>query len=259
MEYRWADAHYLIICMGMSDASMGSFIADDTWMMRHGTPGSGLVPFHVDKTRPATLDEALFLADCLSYDHDMPTVVRPSATTSGANTVLIDPVMPYLGDQPGLWYFDVLEDALTMSTDLRVGGPVLLRYEPRDDPMTRFAGRLPMLWNPSLSTRWPHGSSMFLPSTCASTAFLSGLNRTTGNPSSLATSMMSGPITSATYRQFGIYPCRRTPTTACSAYISNVPPQGSITAPEQASLQQTSPRGCTTSATLSLMASAPPW
>lgn len=142
VEYRWSDSRYLIQCSGMSDASMGSFIADGKWLMKHGTPGASLVPFRVTKDDPpVTLAEALFLADCISYDHDMPTVVRPSANTPQADALLIDPVMPLLGDRQGLWYYDALEMALGAAHDVRVGEAVVLRYDSEGDPLANFSDR----------------------------------------------------------------------------------------------------------------------
>lgn len=141
MPYDWANAHFLISCVGMSDGSIWSFTADRKWFIRHGTPGAALVPFLLDESRPATLEEVVFLADCISYDHDMPTVVRPSASTPAADVLLVEPIVAYPESRPGLWYYAALEQALGMATEIRVGEAVELRYSEDDDAMARFESR----------------------------------------------------------------------------------------------------------------------
>lgn len=141
MSLDWSKAHFLIACVGMADAWMWSFEADNKWLMVHGTPGAGLVPFRLRGDDPASLEEVLFLANCISFDHDMPTVVRPSATTPAAEIPLIDPIVLPRGERAGLWYYDALEQALMVAWDVGVGDAVELRYDDDHEHLTRFEDR----------------------------------------------------------------------------------------------------------------------
>lgn len=137
----WDKAHFLIACVGMADAWMWSFEADNKWTVIHGTPGAGLVPFRSDGSAPATFEEVLFLADCVAFDHDMPTVVRPSASIAAAAFPPIEPVLPSPAGQGALWYFDALQQALGMATEMRVGDAVALRYDDDHQDLLQFEQR----------------------------------------------------------------------------------------------------------------------
>lgn len=96
----------------MTDAGMAPFDVEATWHVEHGSPGAGLVPFRLDG-RPTTLEEVGFLADCVSFDHDMPTVVRPKASTRSATSRPIQPVLRYLqAEDEALGYYNEVEAAL---------------------------------------------------------------------------------------------------------------------------------------------------
>lgn len=124
-------ARFLISCPAMSDAGLASFDADATWSLVHGTPGSALIPHRSGGGPAATFEEVTFLAECISFDHDMPTVVRPWATTRAAKVPA--PMQPLLRG-PGLRtdvlsYFDAIEAALSSAWSLRLGDASLaLRY-----------------------------------------------------------------------------------------------------------------------------------
>jgi len=144
----WSDAHYLIRCPGMADALMASFTAGDRWLVRHGSPGQALVPFLRDGTSAVSLEEALFLADCVAYDHDTPTLVGPTGWGPEANIVPVRPVVPQPGERSSQFYYDALETALGAAADIRVGDPVELRYGPEEDPMADFVRRFAVAAEP---------------------------------------------------------------------------------------------------------------
>jgi len=128
----------------MSDAGMFSFDADGEWHIMHGTPGAGLVPTRLDGGVPV-LEEVSFLADCVSFDHDMPTVVRPSAGTRAAHRPVLQPLFDVRSKQDTtLAYYDSVSGALGEASGLRLGDVSLpLRYGERSSLLPfrrRFAG-----------------------------------------------------------------------------------------------------------------------
>lgn len=125
----------------MADRWMWSFEADKKWLIVHGTPGAGLVPFRLDRGPAATLTEVLFIADCVAFDHDTPTVVQPSATTPYAALAPVTPVLFEPGPDAGLGYFHSLHDAFLMLTEMRIGGAVGLRYCDDRPGLTEFESR----------------------------------------------------------------------------------------------------------------------
>lgn len=120
---------YIIALPGMTDAGVSSFDVHGYWHVHHGTPGPGLVPFREDHT-PHTLEEVNFLADCFSFDHDTPTVVRPAAGTRAAKRPPIDTLFPYQSrEDQTLGYYNSVESTLAEASDLRLGdGTPTLRY-----------------------------------------------------------------------------------------------------------------------------------
>jgi hypothetical protein len=115
----------------MADAGLRSFRADGTWEFVHGTPGSALIPYRSAPGGAPTLEEVAFRADCISFDHDMPTVVRPWATRRAAK--LPAPLQPLLRGPclktDILSYSDEIEGALSAAWGLRLGDASLhLRY-----------------------------------------------------------------------------------------------------------------------------------
>lgn len=125
----WRTIRYLISLPGMSDAGVTSFTVPDEWFVEHGTPGPGLIPFRLDG-RVHTLDEVIFLADCVSFDHDTPTVVRPIASSRIAKRRPIPALYPYRSkEDEALAYYNTVESTLTEAADLRIGdGAPVLRY-----------------------------------------------------------------------------------------------------------------------------------
>lgn len=125
----WRTMRYIVSLPGMTDAGVSSFDVSGYWHVHHGTPGPGLVAFRNDR-KTHTLDEVTFLADCFSFDHDTPTVVRPAAGTQAAKRPPIDTLFPYQSrEDQTLSYYSTVESTLTEATDLRLGdGSPTLRY-----------------------------------------------------------------------------------------------------------------------------------
>lgn len=113
----------------MTDAGVTSFDVPGHWHVHHGTPGPGLVAFRKDG-RTHTLEEVTFLADCVSFDHDTPTVVRPSAGTRAAKSPPVQTLFPYRSrEDETLGYYGTVESTLAEASDLRLGdGSPALRY-----------------------------------------------------------------------------------------------------------------------------------
>jgi hypothetical protein len=142
MEFRWSTIDWFIECLGMSDASMGSFNADGRWWMRHGTPGATLGAFPLDGGEPASLEDVLFLANCLAFDHDLPIMVAPSRDNPASHAPLIAPIAPEPGQDPGRFYWSGLGEALGMAAAMRVGaGSVYLRYDENHEHLAQFSER----------------------------------------------------------------------------------------------------------------------
>jgi len=137
-------SRFLIACLGMSAASIRSFDADGQWEVVHRAPGSGLVPIRPGGGPAPTIDDVLFLADCISFDHDLPTVVRPSAEAYADGGRPSGSLLPGPAASAGLWYSDVLPEAQELAAEMRLGAPVALRYSEGERSLvqfeTRFAG-----------------------------------------------------------------------------------------------------------------------
>jgi hypothetical protein len=140
-RFDWDNVHLFIACVGMADAWMWSFEVDGVWGLEHGRPGAMLIPWQIDGSRPVGVDEVLFMADCIAFDHDMPTVIRPNSQRADAEVPLVEPVVAFPGDKSGLWYFQQLEAALGIASELRVGAALELRYDDDAHALTAFTAR----------------------------------------------------------------------------------------------------------------------
>ena len=83
-------------------------------------------------------NDVLFLADCISFDHDLPTVVRPSAETNVAGMRPSGSLLPSPAASAGLWYSDVLPEAQGLAAEMRLGAPVVLRYGEGERSLVQF-------------------------------------------------------------------------------------------------------------------------
>lgn len=125
----------------MSDASLASFEADGRWFLAHGQRGAFLVPVPLHNEDPADLETVLFLADCISFDHDSPVVVRHAADNPESESSPISPLFPLSPKFDGQMYWSMLHEALGLAVEMRLGsGTVVLRYEMKD-PLAQFHTR----------------------------------------------------------------------------------------------------------------------
>jgi hypothetical protein len=144
---------------------MWSFLADGRWLMEHVLRFGDLVPFNVRGVDRVPLQDVVFLADCIAFDHDMATLVRPLRDAPNEPPP-VAPVVPSSSAYAGIDYFNAVEGALTMATDARFGDVVELRYysdEPELPQFTRrFAGREDPLALYAMATRQVDVLSEFL-------------------------------------------------------------------------------------------------
>lgn len=138
----WKRASWVLNCVGMADAWMRTFESDG-WTFHHSGRRADLIPVPASGETRMSLENAVFFADCIAFDHDSPVQVRPLVGSVEATVALIDPITPDLGAHPGLNYYDATSQALATAHEIRVGQPVALRYDeeanPEPDFRTRFA------------------------------------------------------------------------------------------------------------------------
>ena len=69
----WDDLRWFVVFNGIADANLWGFDADG-WRLRHGDPAAGMLGIlpEAEGGARATLDDALWLADALAFDHDAP-------------------------------------------------------------------------------------------------------------------------------------------------------------------------------------------
>lgn len=143
----WSKARWFVVFPGLADAWLWGFDVEGKWRLRHGSPArSALAMLPMDDDGPlATLEDTVWLADCLAFDHDAPVGVRPTSTNPDARFPY-NPVHPLPGDDTAFWYFDNLLGAFSAAAEARFGDSYCLRYNdevgsPATDFSQRFAGR----------------------------------------------------------------------------------------------------------------------
>jgi hypothetical protein len=153
VEPAWDDVRWLVVFNGIADAWLWGFDADG-WCLRHGDPAMGTLGIlPVGGGALATLEDALWLADVLAYDHDAPVGVSPAMEGVLPDARTKDPVAEPIA-QPihplkGGWawaYWQSLNGAYGAAAELRFSGSYVVRYDDEEDaPATdfsrRFAGR----------------------------------------------------------------------------------------------------------------------
>ncbi|CCK24635.1 hypothetical protein BN159_0256 [Streptomyces davaonensis JCM 4913] len=86
-----------------------------------------------------SLEDVLFMADCIAFDHDSPTVVAPLQEPAAA------PYEPIGHDRPWLpanhTYRDILASVAEQAHEIRYTDMLRLRYSTSGDPLTRFSHR----------------------------------------------------------------------------------------------------------------------
>lgn len=144
----WSKARWFVVLSGLADAWLWGFDADGKWRLRHGNPAmSSLAILPMDEDGAlASLEDAVWLADCFAFDHDAPVGVRPSAWNTEARFPY-EPVHPLPGEDSAHWYFDTLATAYFAAAEARFGDSYCLRYDdeegsaPGTDFSRRFASR----------------------------------------------------------------------------------------------------------------------
>lgn len=153
MESVWDDLRWLVVFNGIADRWLWGFDADG-WRLRYEDPAMGTLGILPAEDGPlATLEDALWLADVLAYDHDAPVGVSPAMeglfpdarTRDPAAEPLAQPIHPLTGGW-ALVYWQALNGAYGAAADLRFNGSYVVRYDDEEDaPATdfslRFAGR----------------------------------------------------------------------------------------------------------------------
>jgi hypothetical protein len=150
MTTTWDDLRWFIVFNGIADRWLWNFDADG-WRLRYEDPANGTLGIlPEDNGPPVTLQDALWLADALAYDHDAPVGVSPAmdgilphATPRDPEAVTpAQPIHPF--DDPGtLFYWQRLNDAFAVAAELRFNGSYVIRYNSEDtgSPGTDFSER----------------------------------------------------------------------------------------------------------------------
>jgi hypothetical protein len=157
----WSRVDWLLDVHGISDSALYGFDVDGRWRLlcEYPTFGSlGVAPMRKNGRR-AVLSDAVWLAACIGYDHDLPVGVSPSRYNTKAKFPY-EPIVP-MSVLPGddtPWYFQNLNGAFAAAAELRFGGDtIVLRYRQEDGPGTefssRFAGREGMVNLYAMATR----------------------------------------------------------------------------------------------------------
>jgi hypothetical protein len=163
----WEDVRWIVVLGGIADMWLWGFDADG-WRLRHGNPANGSLG--VLPAEPggqvATMDDAMWLADSLAFDHDAPVGVRPAVARSGAELQPKDPaaVPPYQPIEPfdgtlTSFYWESLSVSYDAVAELRFGDSYVIRYQVGSPPGTnfteRFAGREVALALYAMAARQP--------------------------------------------------------------------------------------------------------
>ncbi|GGU39647.1 methylamine utilization protein MauJ [Lentzea flava] len=136
---------------GMSSYTLEPFVVDDKWFLHHLTTENLFIPFVLpdgwkdtwdeDPTSlsgdTASFDEAVMLANCISYDHEVPTVVQPFADGRAPSYDAVG--FPRKWIDPGKSYAEALITASEAAVDVRFTDCLRFRYS--DDSLNEFGGR----------------------------------------------------------------------------------------------------------------------
>jgi hypothetical protein len=93
----------------------------------------------------ATQEEALWIADCIAFDHDAPVGLLPTRWNRRAKR-LPEPISPTPRAISATWYYEDVGNAYSAAAEIRFGESYVLRYDdergaPGTDYTQRFAGR----------------------------------------------------------------------------------------------------------------------
>jgi hypothetical protein len=147
---RWDDLRWVVVLNGIADAWLWAFDADG-WLLRYEDPAMGrLGILPTTGGRVATMDDALWLADVLAFDHDAPVGVQPTVEGLWPDAKVRDPdaIPPNApvqaeGFLDGFWYWQTLNESLGAAAELRFSGSYVVRYDPEDPraPTANFSAR----------------------------------------------------------------------------------------------------------------------
>jgi hypothetical protein len=142
----WRRATWLVRLAGIADAYIWGFDVDGRWRLRYESPARGsLAILPTDRGARATLEEALWIADCIGFDHDAPTGLMPTRWNRRMKR-LPAPISPTPGLIAATWYYEDVALGHDAAAEIRFGESYVLRYDddrgsPRTDFSKRFAGR----------------------------------------------------------------------------------------------------------------------
>lgn len=137
---------------GVSSETFEPFVVDDKWLLDHVETANLFIPLALPDGWQATWDghagslsgdtasfaEAVAFANCISYDHEVPTVVQPFGS---GRTPSYDPVgFPRAWVDPGRSYSDALVAAAEAAVDVRFTDALDFRY-PEKVSLTEFSHR----------------------------------------------------------------------------------------------------------------------
>lgn len=160
MSEDWSKTRWFLTFAGIADAWLWGFDADGRWRLRHDNPAMGslaILPMESDGPL-ARIEDALWIADCVAFDHDAPVGIRPSLGNPDVQFPY-EPIRRLPEGMPDVWYFDNLTRAFEAAADARFGDSYCLRYHDADaaapgtDFEQRFAGRQQLVSLYAMATR----------------------------------------------------------------------------------------------------------
>jgi len=171
----WNDVTWFVVFNGIADRWLWGFDADG-WPLRHGDPAMGMLGILPMTPGGAgvSLEEALWLADALAFDHDAPIGVSPAVNGVFPNSDPKDPdadppfqAIHPLADEWALFYWQSLNAAYGQAAELRFNGSYVIRYGddgegPSTDFSTRFSGREELVSLYAMAARQPDVLSEYL-------------------------------------------------------------------------------------------------
>jgi hypothetical protein len=165
---------WILVFNGIADRWLWGFEADG-WRLAYSDPAYGALRILPSGQGPAaTMEDALWLADALAFDHDAPVGIAPSALYADPTGRLCpteltppdQPIHPFDGEW-SRWYWYSINQALVAAADLRFNGSYVIRYEPdaespRTDFSMRFHGREGLVSMYAMAARQPDRLSEYL-------------------------------------------------------------------------------------------------
>jgi hypothetical protein len=169
-ESYWSSLRWFVVLNGIADAWLWSFDADG-WRLRYDNPANGTLGIlspEDDPAKIATLDDAIWLADVIAYDHDAPVGVQPALEGEWPDLRPIDPAgLPAIRPIQGFakvddyLYWQSISGAYGSAAERRFGESYVLRYDREDVPSpptdfaARFAGREELIALYAMGSRQP--------------------------------------------------------------------------------------------------------